>query len=102
MFRPTVELGNGQLVIAATTTAADQAVDLAARPADQLWRPAEAFVPMARRLPRDLVFLTVSDPRDTLPAFVESLPMFIQQMNMMFPAVQSAPRPPAGPSVPTT
>jgi prepilin-type processing-associated H-X9-DG protein len=90
MFKPTVELGNGQLVIGATTTAADQAVDVAARPANQLWRPAHAFMPMARRLPRDLVFLAVSDPRETLPAFVEGLPMIIRQVNMMFPAVQHA------------
>ncbi len=90
MFRPTVELGDGQLVIGATTAAADGAVAIATRPADQLWRPADAFVPMARRLPRDLVVLAVSDPRETLPAFVEGLPMIVQQMNMLFPAVRSA------------
>jgi prepilin-type processing-associated H-X9-DG protein len=90
MFQPTIELGNGQLAIAANTTAADQAVAVAALPADRRWKPTDAFVPMARRLPRDLVFLTVSDPRETLPAFVQALPMLVQQMNMLFPAVQSA------------
>jgi prepilin-type processing-associated H-X9-DG protein len=90
MFRPSIELGDGQLVTAATTTVADQAVDLGGLPADRLWRPTPAFVPMARRLPRDMVLLTVSDPRDTLPGFIEQLPIIIQQMNMLFPAVHSA------------
>ena len=91
MFQPTVELGKDQLVIAATTAAADQAVDLAGLPG----RPAlEARPARSSRWPAgcpgDLVFLNVSDPRDTLPAMIEGLPMIVQQMNMMFPAVQSA------------
>ena len=45
---------------------------------------------MARRLPRDMILLAVSDPRDTLPAFVENLPVLVQQMNLMFPAVGAA------------
>ncbi len=45
---------------------------------------------MARRLPGDLVFLGVSDPRDTLPAAIEGLPMIVAQMNLMFPAVSAA------------
>ena len=62
MFRPTVELGKGQLVFAATTAAADQAAELGGLPADRLWKPAGEFVPMARRLPRDLVFLDRQRP----------------------------------------
>ena len=46
---------------------------------------------MVRRLPDGLVFLNLSDPRETLPGFIENLPAVIQQMNaMMFPAVQAA------------
>ena len=90
MFRPTVELGKGQLVFAATTDAANQAAELASQPADRLWKPTEAFVPMARRLPSDMVFLTVSDPRDTLPGFIQGLPMIVGQLNTMFPAVHQA------------
>ena len=59
-------------------------------PADRLWKPTGAFVPMARRLPGDLVFLSVSDPRETLPEAIEGLPMIVAQMNLMFPAVSSA------------
>jgi prepilin-type processing-associated H-X9-DG protein len=91
MFRPTIKLGEGQLVVGASIAAANRAVELGGQPPDRLWRPADAFVPMARRLPGDMVLLSVSDPRDTLPGFIQNLPMFVQQMNMMLlPAVQSA------------
>ena len=90
MFQPTVLLGKDQLVIAATTRSAQRAADLSVAPPERLWKPTEAFIPMARRLPGDLVFLAVSDPRDTMPAMIEGLPAVLQQMNMLLPAVQSA------------
>ena len=90
MFQPTVQLGKNQLVIAATTAGADHANDLSAVAPDRLWKPTGAFVPMVRRLPGDLLFLNVSDPRDTLPGMIEGLPMIVRQMNMLLPAVQSA------------
>jgi prepilin-type processing-associated H-X9-DG protein len=90
MVQPTVLLGKDQLVIAATTTGAERAVGLSGAAPERLWQPTGAFVPMARRLPGDLVFLNVSDPRDTLPELVQGLPMFIQQANMLLPSVQSA------------
>ena len=86
MFQPTVMLGKDQLVLAATTAAAEQA--LAGGPR---WQPTGAFVPMARRLPASLVFLNVSDPRDSMPALIEKLPVLVQQLNAtMLPAVQSS------------
>ena len=57
-------------------------------PPERLWRPTGEFIPMARRLPGDLIFLAVSDPRDSMPAMIEGLPMILGQMNQMFPAVQ--------------
>ncbi len=90
MFQPTVQLGKNQLVIAATTAGADHANDLSAVAPDRLWKPTGAFVPMVRRLPGDLLFLNVSDPRDTLPGMIEGLPMIVRQLNMLLPAVQSA------------
>src|SRR5262249_55759444 len=83
-------LGKGQLVLGASPAAANRSFNVAALPRDQLWKPTDKFVPMARRLPRDMVLLTVSDPRDTLPGYVENLPMFVQQMNAMFPAGDAA------------
>jgi prepilin-type processing-associated H-X9-DG protein len=91
LIRPTLKLGKDQLVLGANPAAANRSFGLAAQPPDRLWRPTDAFVPMARRLPRDMVVLAVSDPRDTLPGFIGNLPSLVQQMNMtLLPAVQSA------------
>ena len=89
MFQPTAQARQGPArPRRQPPTAANRPPTSPACPADRLWKPTDKFVPMARRLPRDLVFLTVSDPRDTLPAFVENLPVLVQQMNLLFPAVQ--------------
>jgi len=85
MFQPTVILGTNQLVLGATTAAAEQA--LAGGPR---WQPTGAFIPMGRRLPGSLVFLNISDPRDSIPALIEKLPIVVQQLNAMLPAVESA------------
>jgi prepilin-type processing-associated H-X9-DG protein len=90
MFRPTLELGKGRLVLAANTPAADRGAEVAGLPADRLWKPTGAFEPMARRLPGEMVFLSVSDPRETLPAAIEGLPMLAAQLNLLFPAVSAA------------
>jgi prepilin-type processing-associated H-X9-DG protein len=78
-YKPTVIVGEDQLVIGATGSAAERA--LARGRSDQNWRPTGAFLPMTRRLPANLVFLNVSDPRDSLPALVEKVPTMIQQAN---------------------
>ena len=91
MFHPTVTLGKDQLVFAATPDAALRAIATSSIDPAKRWQATDAFVPMARRLPEHLVFLNVSDPRDTLPALVENLPVLVQQLNgLLLPAVQSA------------
>ena len=86
MFQPTVILGKDQLVLGATTAVAEQA--LAGGPH---WQATGAFVPVGRRLPSSLVFLNINDPRDSMPALIEKLPVLLQQTNaMMLPAIQSA------------
>jgi len=86
MFQPTVLLGADQLALGATTAAAEQAVAGGPR-----WQPAGAFISMERRLPESMVFLSINDPRDSIPALVEKLPVLVQQLNAtMLPAVQSA------------
>ena len=86
MFQPTVILGKDRLVLSATTAAAEQA--LAGGPR---WQPTGAFIPVARRLPASLVFLSISDPRDAMPALIENLPVVAQQLNaIMLPAVQAS------------
>ena len=83
LIRPTLKLGKNQLVLGASTAAANRSFNIGTLPADQLWKPTEKFEPMARRLPREMILLTVNDPRDTLPALVESLPALIPQLNAM-------------------
>jgi prepilin-type processing-associated H-X9-DG protein len=86
MFRPTVMLGKDQLVVGAANTAVEEA--FAGGPP---WRPTGAFIPVAKRLPQSFVFLNMTDPRDSMPTFVEKLPVMVQQLNSMLgPAVQSA------------
>ncbi len=91
MFQPTLTLGKDQLVLAATTAAAERAIGAAAAGAGSRWQATGEFVPMARRLPENMVLLSVSDPRDTMPALIENLPALVQQLNgLLLPAVQSA------------
>jgi prepilin-type processing-associated H-X9-DG protein len=91
MFQPTVTLGKDQLVFAAATDAALRAIATSTTGPGKGWQADGAFVPMARRLSEHLVFLNVSDPRDTLPAMIENLPVIAQQLNgLLLPAVQSA------------
>jgi prepilin-type processing-associated H-X9-DG protein len=79
MYRPTVMVGEDQLVISLTPDAAERAQ--AAGRTDSSWRPSGAFLTMTRRLSTNLVFLNVSDPRESLPALIESLPTALQGIN---------------------
>ena len=91
MFQPTFTLGKDQLVFGASTDAAERAIGASTAAPGLRWQATGAFVPMARRLPENLVLLNVSDPRDTMPAMIESLPAIVQQLNaLLLPAVQSA------------
>jgi prepilin-type processing-associated H-X9-DG protein len=81
LFRPTVVLGKDQLVIGASMIAAEQAANLSGVPADRRWKPTGAFAPVVSKLPANLVYLRLADPRETMPAFVESLPVLVQQIN---------------------
>ena len=93
MFRPTIILGKDQLIVAASTTAAEQAVEPLRRPPGQRRQPAGAFVPVVHRLPANMVYLNISDPRKTMPAMIEALPILAQQMNAQT-AQQQRMRPP--------
>jgi prepilin-type processing-associated H-X9-DG protein len=81
MFRPTTILGREQLVVGASTAPAERAAGLSAAKADGRWQPDEAFVPLLRRLPERMVGLRISDPRETLPAVVEALPVLARTIN---------------------
>jgi prepilin-type processing-associated H-X9-DG protein len=75
-LRPAVMLGRGQLVVSASTPAAEQA--LAGGPR---WQPDGAFVPVVKRLPAKMVYLGLSDPRAGTAVFTTILPILVRQIN---------------------
>ncbi|HEV3122389.1 MAG TPA: DUF1559 domain-containing protein, partial [Isosphaeraceae bacterium] len=88
-FQPTVIVGQDQLIIAARGDTAAAALALTEQgqnpfsgPAQKRWTPAGAFASMTRLLPSNLIFLNVSDPRETLPALFGNLPTFLQGVNI--------------------
>ena len=85
MVRPTVMLGPDQLVVSATTPAAVQA--LAEGPT---WQPAEAFVPLLNKLPAEMIYMGLSDPRASTAVFMRMLPRWCAR------STSSSPCPAAG------
>ena len=65
-FAPTIILGKSNLVLAMNE-------DLA-RSAGGAWVATGGFEPMAERLPGDMFFLNVSDPRESVPDLISQLP----------------------------
>ncbi len=51
LFRPTIIVGKDQLIVGASTDAAEKAANLSGTPKDRLWQPTGAFVPVVRRVP---------------------------------------------------
>ncbi len=101
LFRPTIVLGKDQLAIAASTVAAEQTANLSGLPMDRRWKPTEAFVPVVSKVPANLVYLRIADPRQTMPAFLEALPILAEQINAQMAQArrmrgQFGPPPPAG------
>jgi hypothetical protein len=91
MFQPTVMLGKDQLIISATTAAARRAAAASNGGPERRWQPTGAFAAMARRLPTNLVLLSVTDPRESLPALVENLPKLADQLNLLLGRAQRQP-----------
>jgi prepilin-type processing-associated H-X9-DG protein len=75
-LRPTVTVGKKELVVAASNEAAERALAVGKR-----WQPANAFVPIVRGLPREMIYLRLADPRPATPVLVASLPVLIRQVN---------------------
>ncbi len=76
LLRPTVIVGEKELVIAASEDAAQHALA-----GDQPWQPPEAFVPCVRRLPAQMIYMRLADPRPAAPVLVAGLPVLIRQVN---------------------
>ncbi len=81
LFRPTVILGQEQLAVGASTAAAERAAGLSTAKADGRWQPDASFTPVIRRLPAKMIALRIGDPRETLTAVVQALPVLAQTIN---------------------
>jgi len=81
MLSPTIALDKEQLIISATSAAAEKALGLVAGPTDKRWFPADAYVRVAERIPRELMMLIITDPRETMPSVIENLPAIAQALN---------------------
>ena len=75
-LRPTVVVRDGNLMAAASTDAAQKA--LANGPH---WQAAGEFGPLCKRLPAQMNYLSIEDPREWTTLFLDMLPVAIQQIN---------------------
>ena len=76
LLRPTLAVGDKALVFAASKEAAEGTLA-----DDKAWQPMEAFVPIIRTLPGEMIYLRLADPRPAIPVLVASLPVLIRQIN---------------------
>lgn len=76
LLRPTVVVGKDQLVLAASDEAA-----LGALASGPRWQPVEAYIPIVRRLPAEMIYLRLADPRAATPVLLASLPVLVRQIN---------------------
>ena len=96
-MRPTLQIGEKYLAIGTMPGGASRALD-AAEGRSPAWKPADAQVAMADLLPKSMVGLIVSDPRQTLPVLVGNLPTLLATANA---ALANRPGPPGqGPAIP--
>ena len=79
-FSPTMIVGRSNFVFASTPELA--------RSAGGEWVPAGAFEPMGRTLPDDMIWLSVSDPRETVPDLIAGLPQMVDAFDAMARASQ--------------
>jgi Protein of unknown function (DUF1559) len=76
MLRPTVAISHDQLVVSASTPAAQKALSAGVR-----WRPTGPFLPVVNKLPADMIYLGLSDPRAGTAIFTMALPILVRQLN---------------------
>ncbi len=79
-LEPTFMVGRDKLIVGTKLDVAETAAKLP-RKGPGLWVPKDEFATMAEHLPGNLVMLYVNDPRDYLPAVVNSMPQLVQMLN---------------------
>jgi prepilin-type processing-associated H-X9-DG protein len=75
-IQPSIALGAGRLVISGSKAAAERALAAAPHP-----QPAEALLPLLRRLPAEMVYLNIDDLRDVTRLLTRALPILVRQTN---------------------
>lgn len=80
-FSPTITVGNGQLIVSGSRDAARKALDTAKAAPGERWKATEAFMPLVERLPKEMIVLSVSDIRETLPEMLAGLPLMAAAFN---------------------
>jgi prepilin-type processing-associated H-X9-DG protein len=76
VLRPTVVVGKDRLVLAASDEALEGALA-----SDPRWQPVEAFVPIVQRLPPEMIYMRLADPRAATQVLLASLPVLVRQLN---------------------
>ena len=79
-IQPTLLVGKKQLVIGVTEAEARAAIQLAASTKGR-WAPTGDFKTPFDKLPKEMIWLNVSDPRTTLPQMIARTPMLLGTMN---------------------
>ena len=95
-LRPTILIGKKYLAIGSTQGAASSALAVAEGGAPR-WKPDAVYGPVFDNLPKNLVMANVSDPRQSLPQMISSLPGLLAAANAGM-ANQGGPG--AGPAIP--
>lgn len=72
--RPTIRLGAKHLVVAINAEEARKALELK----ETTWQPSGDLAEVVAKLPSNLVFLSLADPRDITPVLLAGLPGLIQ------------------------
>ena len=54
------------------------------------WQPDEAFIPIVNRLPAEMIYMRLADPRPATPVLLASLPVVVRQINAEI-ALEGAP-----------
>ncbi len=100
-IKPTLLIGEKYLAFGTMPGAARKALD-AAEGRGPAWKPAEAQVAMMNLLPKGMIALSVSDPRQTLPPLVENLPtlLAVANQNLANRPGPGGPGGAAGPAIP--
>jgi hypothetical protein len=76
-IKPTLTLGKSHIIVASSPELAKEALDLESS-GDARWVPSGDFAQAVAGLPGKLVYLQVTDPRDTIPQAITGLPTSLE------------------------